>query len=114
LQKTAAALHAEIRLLATPVSLDAMAVSDQVEDLASFAGIAAARLDEQAGLLETLVAIEALAAAQGVDLRPPERLGPPLAAVHARIRAVVPRLDEDRPPGADVMAVLAALFPTDV
>jgi histidine ammonia-lyase len=47
MQKTAAALHAEIRLKATPASLDAVVVSDTVEDHATHALLCVRKLDEQ-------------------------------------------------------------------
>ncbi|MEO8546328.1 MAG: aromatic amino acid lyase [Betaproteobacteria bacterium] len=109
LQKTAAALHAEIRLQATPASLDAIVVSDTVEDHATHALLAVRKLDTQLRLLQQLMAIEALVAAQAVDLRPGVRLGAGTACVHACVRSVVPMLQQDRPPGRDAMAVSDAL-----
>ena len=52
---------------------------------------------------ERVIAIEALAAAQGLDLRgmPP---GPGTGAAHAAIRAVSPRVDEDRSLSPDIDA----------
>ena len=42
---------------------------------------------------------------QAIDLLAPLRTSAPLARVHARIRAAVPTLGEDRPPAPDIEAV---------
>ena len=52
-----------------------------------------------------MLAIELLCACQAIDLLAPLRTSAPLARVHARIRAAVPALDEDRPPSPDIEAV---------
>jgi histidine ammonia-lyase len=110
LQKTAAALHAQVRLHAAPAALDAFPVSDTVEDHAPQTPLALRKLDASLHALRHLVAIEALVAAQAVDLRQAGGLGQGTRLLHAAVREVVPALAEDRPPGADVMRVEAALF----
>jgi histidine ammonia-lyase len=110
MQKTAAALHAEIRLKATPASLDAVVVSDTVEDHATHALLCVRKLDEQLRLLRHLVAIEALVAAQAVDLRGAAGLGAGTQAVFDAVRSAVAPLQADRPCGPDAMAVQNALF----
>lgn len=109
MQKTAAALHAEIRLHAAPASTDAIVVSDTVEDHATHAMLAVRKLAAQMNLLQYLLGIEAMVAAQAVDLRPSAGLGAGSAAVHAQVRQVVAPLEQDRPPGRDAMAVAQAL-----
>ena len=106
LQKTAAALHAEIRLRATPASLDALPVSDSIEDHAPQTHLAVRKLAEQIEPLRLLVATEALAAAQAVDLRGTR---PGNGTLLAAVRAVAPRLDDDREPGPDVDRVAEQL-----
>jgi len=113
LQKTAAAIHAEIRLQATPASLDAIVVSDTVEDHATHALLAVRKLERQLRLLQNLLGIEALVAAQAVDLRVGARLGAGTRCVFSAVRSVVPMLQQDRPPGADAMAVAQALGDAD-
>jgi histidine ammonia-lyase len=54
---------------------------------------------------EAVLAIEALCAAQGLDFRLPLAPGAGVARAHARLRALVPHLAEDRPPAADIAAV---------
>jgi histidine ammonia-lyase len=56
----------------------------------------ARRLLDMAANLERIVAIEALTAAQGVELRAPLATGPRLARALAAIRAEVPALSADR------------------
>lgn len=109
MQKTAAAIHAEIRLKAVPASTDAIVVSDTVEDHATHALLAVRKLSEQLQLMQYLLGIEAMVAAQAVDLRKCGQLGAGSAAVHAQVRQVVAPLEQDRPPGTDAMAVAQAL-----
>lgn len=114
MQKTAAALHAEIRLKATPASLDAVVVSDTVEDHATHALLCVRKLDEQMRLLRHLVAVEALVAAQAVDLRGPVTLGAGTQAVFDAVRTAVAPLQADRPCGPDATATQDVLFADSV
>ncbi len=114
LQKTVAALHAEIRLKATPASLDALVVSETVEDHATHAMLCVRKLHEQLELMRSLVAIEAMVAAQAVDLRGGARLGRGTQAVFDAVRSAVPMLQADRPSGPDAMRVQVALFGKDL
>ncbi len=109
LQKTVASLLAEIRLHAQPASLDAIAVSEMVEDVAPQTPLAARKLATQIDLLQWLIAIEALVAAQAVDLRKPKSLGRVATLLHSAIRVAVPPLSEDRATGTDVAAVRQAI-----
>ena len=110
LQKTAAAIHAEIKLKASPASLDAVVVSDTVEDHATQALLCVRKLGEQLQLYRYLLAIEALVAAQAVDLGQTRRLGAGTQLVFDAVRAAVPMLQQDRPPGPDAMRVHGELF----
>ncbi len=101
LQKTAASLFAEIRLRATPASLDSVPVSETVEDHAPNTPLTIRKLEEQLLPLRLLTAIEALVAAQAVDLRGAPSLAPATACLHAAIRAEVHMLGADREPGPD-------------
>jgi histidine ammonia-lyase len=105
MQKTVSALHAEIRLYATPASLDGLAVSDTVEDHAPQTFLTIKKLSAQLAPFRLLTAIEALVAAQAADLRDGLRLSPLTAQIHAVIRAEVPMLGADREGGPDAMAV---------
>jgi histidine ammonia-lyase len=54
-----------------------------------------------------VVAIELITAAQGVDYHAPLKTSEPLAALHAKVRAISPHLEADRY-WADEMAALQA------
>jgi histidine ammonia-lyase len=109
-QKLAGSLHQEIKLYATPASLDAVPVSDAVEDVAPHTMLAARKLADQLVPYRLLVAQEAVVAAQACDLREGLRLGAAGQGLHAVLRARVPMLREDREPGLDIMAAHDVLF----
>ncbi|HXS52487.1 MAG TPA: histidine ammonia-lyase [Usitatibacter sp.] len=102
---TAAALASENKSLAHPASVDSLPTSANQEDHVSMATFAARRLGEMAGNTATIVAIELLAAAQGIDFRRPLRSSAPLEEAHARIRSVAPHLEGDRFLASDIDAV---------
>lgn len=104
-QVTAAALVSESKGLSHPASVDSIPTSANKEDHVSmgpWAGRKAERVVENA---ERVVAIELLAAAQGIDLLRPLRTTPALEAIHAAIRERAPALTEDRSGSADVETV---------
>jgi len=105
LTKTAQALVAEIRMLSAPVSTDPRHGADAVEDDSTNAALGARRLTTMLTRLRQLLAVEAVVAAQAVDLAAPSALGRGPEFLHRKIRAVVPGLDEDRPCGVDVEVV---------
>jgi histidine ammonia-lyase len=104
-QVTAAALASENKSLAHPASVDSLPTSANQEDHVSMATFAARRLADMAENTRTIVAIELLAAAQGVDLRAPLRTSPSLQDAHATIRARVPFYDHDRLLAPDIAAI---------
>ena len=104
-QVTAAALAAENRALAAPRSVDSIPTSANQEDHVSMATGAAWRLHEMADNLTGIVAIELLAAAQGIEFHRPLRSAPPLEAAHALVRGVAAPWDADRVMAPDIAAV---------
>jgi histidine ammonia-lyase len=102
---TAAALASENKSLAHPASVDSLPTSANQEDHVSMATFAARRLSDMADNTAAIVAIELLAAAQGIDFRRPLRSSDALEAAHAAIRAVAPHLDGDRFLALDIEAV---------
>ncbi|WP_416770290.1 aromatic amino acid lyase [Pseudomonas sp. RHF3.3-3] len=109
LQRTSAALLAQIGHLANPLPAVCIAVADRVED---YAGQALAVIDktrELVRLVQTQAAIELIAAAQAVDLRGDVRLGQGTAGIHRAVRSQVARLETDRPGAWDVQALLALI-----
>ena len=103
-QVTAAALVSENKQCAYPASVDSIPTSANQEDHVSMAAHGARRLAPMARNAGSIIAIEALAAAQACDFHTPLVSSPALENVRARIRAVVPRLEEDRYLHADIAA----------
>ena len=106
-QVTAAALVSENKGLAFPASVDSIPTSAGQEDHVSMAPISARKAVTIAKNAAGVIAIELIAAAQGVDYHAPLRTSPPLQALHAQIRALSPHLETDRY-WADEMAALQA------
>ena len=104
-QVTAAALASENKSLAHPASVDSLPTSANQEDHVSMATTAALRLHRMAANTAGVVAIELLAAAQGVEFHRPLRSSAALEAVVAAVRAVSPRFERDRPLSGDIQAV---------
>lgn len=105
LAKTAQALVTEIRHLATPVSIDPCHGADGVEDDSTNAAYGARRLATILARLWRVLAVEAVTAAQAVELARPPRLGEGPALLLGALRRVVAPLDDDRPSGEDVERV---------
>ncbi|MFO1402224.1 MAG: histidine ammonia-lyase [Steroidobacteraceae bacterium] len=95
-QVTAAALVAENKALAHPASVDSIPTSANQEDHVSMATYAARRLGLMAENAATVIGIELLAAAQGLEFHRPLRSSRALEAVLRGLRARVPRLAGDR------------------
>jgi len=102
---TAAALASENKALAHPHSVDSLPTSANQEDHVSMATNAARRLAPMAANVAGIVAIELLAAAQGVDLRAPLQTSKPLQDAHALVREVVSFWDRDRMFAPDLAAM---------
>ncbi len=108
-QYTAASLVSECKSLAHPASSDSIPSSAGQEDHVSMGMIAARHAREIVQNAEQVVALEALAAAQALDLRERmtgEALAPGTAAARSAVREVVATLEEDRPLKADVDAAI--------
>ena len=95
-QVTAAALVAENKTLATPTSIDSIPTSAGQEDHVSMATHGARRLLEMADNAASIVAIELLAAAQGIEFHRPLRSSRALEGALRIVRRAVPRYDRDR------------------
>jgi histidine ammonia-lyase len=101
---TAAALASENKSLAHPASIDSLPTSANQEDHVSMATFAGRRLHEMAHNTATIVGIELLAAAQGVDFHRPLITSPRLAVVHRSLRGKVSFYDKDRLFAPDIEA----------
>ncbi len=104
-QVTAAALVAELRLLAHPACVDSIPTSAGREDHVSMGMGAALKARRAAELCRTVLAIELLVACQAVDLRAPIRPAEPIGRVHAAVRRRVPPMWQDRELHRDIAAV---------
>ena len=96
LQYTAAALVTENQLLATPASVHSLPTSADQEDHNSMGWHSALRARQVVGHVEGILGLEALGAAQGIDLLAPLKPGRLTGEAHAAIREKVPPLDHDR------------------
>lgn len=104
-QVTAAALVSESKGLSHPASVDSIPTSANKEDHVSMGPWAARKTERIVENAERVVAIELLAASQGIDLLRPMRTTSALEAVHAAVRNRVPRLTIDRPGSEDIEAI---------
>lgn len=95
-QVTAAALTSENKSLAHPASVDSLPTSANQEDHVSMATFAARRLGNMAENAIVIIAIELLAACQGLDFLRPLKSSTPLEEIHHLVRQAVPFYDKDR------------------
>ncbi len=103
-QVTAAALASENKSLAHPASVDSLPTSANQEDHVSMATFAARRLGPMAENTQGILAIELLAAAQGIDFRRPLKTSATLEKAHALLRRQVAFYDHDRHFAPDIEA----------
>lgn len=102
---TAAALASENKSLAHPASVDSLPTSANQEDHVSMATFAARRLGAMLANTQHIVAIELLAAAQGIEFLRPLASAPALEAVLRMVRSVSPAMPADRSLARDIEAV---------
>jgi histidine ammonia-lyase len=102
-QYTQAALVSECKVLAQPAGLDSIPTSGTQEDHVSMGWLSGLKLRRVVELAATIVAIEALCAAQGLDLRRPLVPAVGTRAAHTALRERVPFLEEDRAVSEDIL-----------
>jgi histidine ammonia-lyase len=95
-QYTAAALVSENKTLAHPASVDSIPTSANQEDHNSMGSIAARKCYQILKNVQTVIAIELLTAAQGVEFLKPLKCGIGTDAAYKVIRKVIPPLKNDR------------------
>lgn len=95
-QVTAAALASENKTLAHPASVDSLPTSANQEDHVSMATFAARRLRDMNENTVNILAIEWLAASQGLDFLAPLKSSDTLEQAKALLRSEVPFYDKDR------------------
>jgi histidine ammonia-lyase len=102
---TAAALVSENKTLCHPASVDSISTSAAKEDHVSMGGWAARKALQVVENVESVVAIELLAACQAIDFLRPLTTTEPLEKVYALVREVVPFMERDRFVAPDMEAV---------
>jgi histidine ammonia-lyase len=94
-QVTAAALIAEMRVLATPASACSIPTSGNQEDFVSMGMTSALKLQQSAGLCRMVIAIEWLTALRALDIRGERNVSPLLDAARNAFRAECPAWEAD-------------------
>jgi histidine ammonia-lyase len=95
-QVTAAALVSENKVLAHPASVDSITTSGNKEDYVSMGMTAAIKLKKIVDNTRNTLAIEAMAAAQALDLLAPLKTSKRLQQALLAIRAVSAKVEKDR------------------
>jgi histidine ammonia-lyase len=108
-QYTAAALVSENKILAHPASVDSIPTSAGQEDHVSMGPIAGRHAVDIIRNVEQIIAIEMLAAAQGIDFQKGLKPGKGTNAAWKEIRRHIPHLDEDRVMYPDMEKMLALI-----
>jgi histidine ammonia-lyase len=106
-QIVAAALVADLRLLAHPASVDSVPTDANKEDHVSMGVGAALKARSAAQLLETVIALELLTAAQALEFLKPLRPGMGVQIAYDAVRNVVPALEQDRVLSDDIAKLVA-------
>ncbi len=101
-QVTAAALASENKSLAHPASVDSIPTSANQEDHVSMATFAARRLHDMLDNVGHIVAIELLAAAQGIEFHRPLKSSDPLEKALKQVRPISAHYSRDRSLSAEI------------
>jgi histidine ammonia-lyase len=109
LHVAAVALLNEAKVLAHPASVDNLPTSGGKEDHVSMGMTGALKLRTIVENAEHLLAIELLAAAEGLEFRRPLKGGLGVEAAYDRIRTISPAVDTDRSMSPDIAQVAAAI-----
>ncbi len=104
-QVTAAALASENKSLAHPASVDSIPTSANQEDHVSMATFAARRLHDMLDNVAYIVAIELLAAAQGIEFHRPLKSSEPLENALKQVRSISPSYSTDRSLSVEIDAL---------
>jgi histidine ammonia-lyase len=109
LHVAAVALLNEAKVLAHPASIDNLPTSGGKEDHVSMGMTAALKLRTIVENAEHVLAIELLAAAEGLEFRHPLKAGVGVEEAYARVRKISPAVDADRSMSSDIALVAAAI-----
>lgn len=109
MQVTAAALLAEARVLAHPASIDNVPTDGGKEDHVSMGMTAALKLRSIVDTAEHVLAIELLAAAEGLEYRQPLAPGVGVKRAYDVVRSSVPRVERDRALAPDILKIVESI-----
>ena len=104
-QYTTAALVTENKTLCFPASADSVPTSLGQEDHVSMGSISGRKFNQVLGNLENILAIELMFSAQGMEFRRPLKSTKLIEQNFAIIRKSVPKLEDDRLIGEDIIAI---------
>ena len=104
-QYAAAACCNELQTLAHPASVHNIPTSAGIEDYNSMGATAALQARAAVELATNVIACELLVMAEAMEYQRPLKSGAGVEKVYRSVRAVVPRLTEDRPPSPDIAAL---------
>ncbi len=108
-QVTAASIASECKVLSHPSSVDTIPTDGGKEDVVPMAMGAAWKLRRVVRNVQHVLGIELMCAMQGLDYRRPLRSSAPLERAHAKVRALVKTLTDDRAPAGDMAALADAI-----
>ena len=108
-QIAAAALVAECRVLATPASVQSVPTEGNQEDVVPMGMAAAWKAERILGNAARIVAVELLAAAQGLEFLKPLKAGQGVGRTYAAVRTAAAALDGDRPFTEDIERVTVGI-----
>jgi histidine ammonia-lyase len=106
---TAAALLNESKVLAHPASVDSVPTSGGKEDHVSMGMTSALKLKRIVENAELVLAIEMMAAAQGLEYREPLKAARQVGLARVKVREQVARLAEDRVLSGDIESLAEAV-----
>ena len=104
-QYTSAALVTENKTLCFPASADSIPTSLGQEDHVSMGSISGRKFNQVLDNLVNILAVELMYAAQGLEFRRPAKCSPIIEENFDIIRSVVPKLEDDRLIGEDMLAI---------
>ena len=113
LQIVAASLLNEAKVLAHPASIDNVPTDGGKEDHVSMGMTGAIKLRAIVGLAEKMVALELIAAAEGLEYRKPLKPGRGVSDAYEAVRQRVDRLTADRSMTKDIEGLAAAICTSD-
>ena len=113
-QVTAAALVSENKSLAYPASVDSIPTSAGQEDHVSMAPIAARKATQIARNAAGVIAVELMAAAEGIDYHAPLKTSPKLERVYSEVRAYSSHFTADRYWADEISALQEAVLKGEI